>query len=155
MFNTQHSFVLIDVSGHPIGSHRQRSRIQKKAVQFSCTSRRNPEIAQLTACSRVFLEKLPVSQLVKQFPAFCAQRMFVAMFTAACHWSLSWARWSQSAVCHPTAVISARTLSCCLCLGLASDSFPTAHQNLTCMSSSQTPRPLHVSWFEDPNCAPL
>lgn len=65
---------VVVISYRPIGTtHRsllQRSRIRKKAVQFSCTLRGNPEITQLTACSRVFLQKLPVSQLFKQFPVF-------------------------------------------------------------------------------------
>jgi hypothetical protein len=48
-----------------------------------------------TPGSRVLLEKLIVTQLVKKFPAFYRTLSFVAMFTRAHHWSLSWARWIQ------------------------------------------------------------
>jgi len=39
--------------------------------------------------SRVLLEKLTVTQLVRKFPAFYAVRRFITMFTRARHWSLS------------------------------------------------------------------
>jgi hypothetical protein len=42
-----------------------------------------------TARSRVLLEKLTVSQLVKRFPAFYGSRTFIAAFTRARHVSLS------------------------------------------------------------------
>jgi hypothetical protein len=41
----------------------------------------------LTPWSRVLLEKLTVTQLVKKFPAFYGTPKFIAMFTRACHWS--------------------------------------------------------------------
>jgi len=43
----------------------------------------------LTIWSRVFLEKLTGSRLVKKFPAFYETRRFIAAFTAARHLSLS------------------------------------------------------------------
>jgi len=47
----------------------------------------------LTSCSRVLLEKLTCSQLVKKFPALCVTRRFITAFTRVRHLSLSWA-WS-------------------------------------------------------------
>jgi hypothetical protein len=38
----------------------------------------------LTPCSRVLLEKLTVSQLIKKFPASYGTRRFIADFTTAC-----------------------------------------------------------------------
>jgi hypothetical protein len=35
------------------------------------------------------LEKLPVVQLLKKFPAFYGNRKFITVFTRALHWSLS------------------------------------------------------------------
>ena len=43
----------------------------------------------LTQCSRVLLEKLTVSQLVKKFPAFYGTRTFITAFTSARLLSLS------------------------------------------------------------------
>jgi len=43
----------------------------------------------LTPCSKVLLEKLPGSQLVKEFPAFCGTPRFITALTGACHLSLS------------------------------------------------------------------
>jgi hypothetical protein len=49
-----------------------------------------------TAWSRVLLEKLTGSQLIKKFPAFCRTRRFITLFTSAWNLSLSWARLIQS-----------------------------------------------------------
>jgi len=46
----------------------------------------------LTPWSRIFLEKLTVSQLVKKFPAFYGSQRFINAFTRTCHLSLSWAK---------------------------------------------------------------
>jgi hypothetical protein len=43
----------------------------------------------LTPCSRVILEKLTGSQLVKKFPAFYGTRRFITAFTSARHLSLT------------------------------------------------------------------
>jgi len=45
----------------------------------------------LTLYSRVLLEKLTVTQLVKNFPAFHGTWRFITASTRASHWSLSWA----------------------------------------------------------------
>jgi hypothetical protein len=46
-------------------------------------------------------EKLPIMHLLKNFPAFYGTRRFIAVFTRAIHWSLSWARWIQFIPSHP------------------------------------------------------
>ena len=43
----------------------------------------------LTTCSRVLLEKLTGSQLVKNFPEFYGTRSFITAFKSARHLSLS------------------------------------------------------------------
>jgi hypothetical protein len=50
----------------------------------------------LTSWSRVLLDKLASSQLVKKFLAFYGSWRFITTFTGACHLSLSWARSFQS-----------------------------------------------------------
>jgi len=50
----------------------------------------------LTPCSRVLLEKLTGSQLVKKFPAFYQTRRFITTLTSACHLFLSSATSIQS-----------------------------------------------------------
>jgi len=55
----------------------------------------------LTPWSRVLLEKLNGSQLVKKFPAFYGTRRFITAFTSALHLSLSWASSIQSIPPHP------------------------------------------------------
>jgi hypothetical protein len=54
-----------------------------------------------TPWSRVLHVKLTVTQLIKKFPTFYGTRKFIAVFTWAHHWSLSWARWFQSTPSHP------------------------------------------------------
>jgi len=49
-----------------------------------------------THWSRVLIEKLTGSQLVKKFPAFCGTRRFITAFTSPRHLSLSRARSIQS-----------------------------------------------------------
>ena len=56
----------------------------------------------LTPRSRVLLEKLTSSRLVKKFPAFYGTRKFITAFTNDRHLSLSWARSIQSIPPHPT-----------------------------------------------------
>jgi hypothetical protein len=50
----------------------------------------------LTACSWVHLERSPVLQLLKNFPAFSGTQRFISTFTRALHLSLSWSRPSHS-----------------------------------------------------------
>jgi hypothetical protein len=56
----------------------------------------------LTLWSRVLLEKLTGSQLIKKFSAFYGTRRFITEFTSARHLSLSWASSIQSIPPHLT-----------------------------------------------------
>jgi hypothetical protein len=47
------------------------------------------------------LEKLPIVQPLKNFPAFHGTRRLITAFTRALHWSLSWARSSHFITSHP------------------------------------------------------
>ena len=78
----------------------------------------------LTPCSRVLLEKLTGTQLVKKFPAFYGTRRFITTFTSARHLSLSCAKSIQSVTPHPTSQRSILILSSLLHLGLPSGLFP-------------------------------
>ena len=71
-----------------------------------------------TPLSRVLIEKLTGSQLVKKFSAFYGTRRFITVFTSARHLSLSWASPIQSMPPHPTSWRSILLLSCHLRLGL-------------------------------------
>jgi hypothetical protein len=51
---------------------------------------------QVTPWSWTLLEKLIVTQLVKELPFFYGTRRFITAFSRARHWSLSWARWIKS-----------------------------------------------------------
>ena len=56
----------------------------------------------LTQWSRVLLEKLTGSKLVKKFPTFYRTWRFITTVTCTCHPSLSWASSIQSTPPHPT-----------------------------------------------------
>jgi hypothetical protein len=64
----------------------------------------------LTPWRRVLLEKLIGLQLVKKFPVFYWTRMFITVFTIACHLSLSWASPIQLLHPHRTSLRSILTL---------------------------------------------
>jgi hypothetical protein len=51
--------------------------------------------------SWALLQKLPIVQLLKNFPTFYRTRRFITVFTRALHWSLSRARSIQSIPSHP------------------------------------------------------
>jgi hypothetical protein len=59
---------------------------------------------QLSPWSRV-LEKIIVTQLVRNFPAIYGTWRFIAMFKRARHWSLSWARCIQSTPTQPVSSV--------------------------------------------------
>jgi len=55
----------------------------------------------LTSWSRVLLEKLTRSQLLKELPTFYGTGRFITAFTTACHLSLSSDKSIQSKPPHP------------------------------------------------------
>jgi hypothetical protein len=75
--------------------------------------------------SWALLEKLPIVQLLKNFPAFYETRRFIIAVTRTFHWSLSWARSIQSMPTHPTSLRSTLILSTYLRLGLPRGLFPS------------------------------
>ena len=79
----------------------------------------------LTPCSRVLIEKLIGSRLVKKFPAFYGTRTFITAFTGARQLSLSRAISIQSMHSHPTSWRFILILSSHLRLGLPSGLFPS------------------------------
>jgi len=91
----------------------------------------------LTPWSRVLLEKLTGSQLVKKFPAFYGTRRFITAFTSARHLPLSWGKPIQSIPSHPTSWRSILILSYHICLGLPSSCLPSGFLTKTLFS------PLH------------
>jgi hypothetical protein len=79
--------------------------------------------------SWALLEKPPIVQPLKNFPAFYGTRRFITVFTRTLQWSLSWARSTQSTPSHPISLRSILILSTHLRLGLPSgllhSGFPT------------------------------
>ena len=87
----------------------------------------------LTPWSRVLLEKLIGSQLVKKFPAFYGTGSIITAFTRARHLTLSWATPIQSILSHPTSWRSILILSFHLHLGLPSGSVPQVSPPKPCI----------------------
>ena len=84
-----------------------------------------------TPCSRVLLEKLTGSQLIKEFPAFYGTRRFITAATSARHLSLSCASSIKSMPPHPTSRRSILILTSHLRLGLPSCLFPSGFPTKT------------------------
>ena len=94
----------------------------------------------LTSCSRVLLEKLKVSHLVKKFPKFYGTQMFITAFTSACQLSLSWASSINSIPPHPTSWRFVLILSSHLRLCLPSDLLPSGFPTKTLYIRLSPPR---------------
>jgi len=86
----------------------------------------------LTAWSRVLLEKLLHSQLVKKFPAFCGTWKFITAHTRPTifHLSQFWAISIQSIF--PSTSWRSLLIFSHLCLGLVSGFFPTGFHTKPC-----------------------
>jgi hypothetical protein len=93
--------------------------------ELSLTKERSSTSGNLLTYLRswALLEKLPLVQPLKNFPAFYGTRRFITAFTRALHWSLSWARSSQSISSHPISLRSILILFNNLRLGLPSGLF--------------------------------
>jgi hypothetical protein len=73
-------------------TQRTADRVPCKCFNLSLTLTRS--------WSWALLEKPPIVQSLKNFPAFYGTRRFITVFTRALHWSLSWARSIQSIHIH-------------------------------------------------------
>ena len=108
-----------------------------------------------TPWSRVLLEKLTGSQLVKKFPAFHGIRRFITAFTTARHLSLSWAISIQSIPPHSSYWRSILILSSHLQLGLPNGLFPSGFPTKTLYTypphTCYMPRQSHSSRFYHTN----
>ena len=105
--------------------------------------------------SRVLLEKLTGSQLVKKFPAFYGTRRFITAVTSARHLSLSWASSIQSIPPHLTSWRSILILSSHLRLG-PMELFYVFHSwqhvvfykiHLNCIKATLTSKPVQRSGY--------
>ena len=104
----------------------------------------------LTPWSRVLLEKLTGSQLVKKFLAFYGTRSFIIAFTSARHQSLSWASSIQSKPPYRISWRSILTLSSHLRMGLPRGLFPSSIPTKTLYTPVLSPYMLHaplISFF--------
>jgi len=101
----------------------------------------------LTLWSRVLLEKLIGSQLVKKFPAFYGIWRFIMSFTGDCHLSLSSVRLIQSMTSHPTSWRSILILSSHLCLGHPTGLFPSSFPTKTLYSPPYMLHAPPISFF--------
>jgi len=79
----------------------------------------------LTPWSRVLLDKLTGSQIIKKFPTFYESRRFITVFTSARHLFLSWASSMQSIPSHLTSWRSTLIPYSHLRLGLPTGLFPS------------------------------
>ena len=144
--------VIFPLSPHlPLGNIPQRT-LDQKLQNFIYL-----HTSFLTPWSRVLLEKLTCSQLVKKFPAFYrTQRFIITAFTSARHLSLSWARSIQSMPTHPTSWRSILISSSHPRQGLPSGLFPSCFLTKTSyarplLQTCYMPRPSHSSLFDHPN----
>jgi hypothetical protein len=106
--------------------------------------------------SWALLEKPPIVQLLKNFPAFYGTRRSITVFTRALHWSLFWARSIQYIPTHPispryTLILSThlrhRLPSCLLSAG-----FPTNILHAFFFPHScYMPCPSHPPWLDHSN----
>jgi hypothetical protein len=101
------------------------------------------------------LEKLPIVQPLKNFPAFYGTRRFITALTRALHWSLSWAKSIQSPPSHPV-LRSILILSAHLRIGLPGGPFLLAFPSVSFKHSSSPhssymPCPSHPAWLDHSN----
>jgi hypothetical protein len=73
---------------------------------FTSHSALRTKMLNSTTLSLLLHKKLTIAQLFKQFATFCGTWGFITVFTRACHWSLSWARWILFTHHHPVSLRS-------------------------------------------------
>jgi len=95
-----------------------------KSFWYLCYNLNAGRYGWLTPCSRVFLEKVIVTQLVIKFHLLWTWK-FITMFTRAHHWPPSLAWWTWSTPCHPISLWYILISSFYLCIDLQSDLFPS------------------------------
>jgi hypothetical protein len=101
----------------------------------------------LTPWNIVLLEKIIVSQLVKNFPAFYGTRMFITAFTCASQQYLSWASSVQSMPPHSTSWRSDLNIIFPSTPGSSRFSFPQDSPPDSCIRLSFPPYELHAHLF--------
>jgi hypothetical protein len=110
-----------------------------------------PQTIMLITLSWAILEKPPIVQPLKNFPAFYENRRFITVFTKYLHWSLSWARLIQSIPTHPISLRSILTLSTHLRLRLPSGLFPSGfHTNIYMHSPIRATCPAQLTLLDLP-----
>jgi len=100
-------------------------------------------------------EKLTYPQLVTKFSAFCAARMFITLFTTACHLLLSGVWKIQLTASHRISWRCVLILHSYLCLRLRTSLSPSGFppkpcKRLSCPRTCHMFRPSHYSWFDNP-----
>ena len=98
----------------------------------------------LISWSKVHLEKLTGSQLVKKFPALYGTQRFITAFTSARNLSLSWASSIQSIPPHHTSWKYISILSSHLSLGFPNGLFPLGFPTKPCTHLPFPPYVLHA-----------
>ena len=98
----------------------------------------------LTPRSKVLLEKLTASQVVKKFLTFYGTRKFITAFTCAHHLSLSLDRSVQSMPTHPNSCTPILILSSHLRLCLPRGLFPSDFTTNTLYAPLLSPYVLHA-----------
>jgi hypothetical protein len=102
--------------------------------------------------SWALLEKLPILQLLKNFPAFYETRKFITVFTRALQRSLSWARPIQSILSHLSNINFSIVQTSTSWSSQWSPSFRLSHQYPTCIlprpHSFYIPGLSHPPWLD-------
>ena len=98
----------------------------------------------LTPRSRVLLEKLTGSQLVRKLPAFYGTRRFITACTSARHLSLYWGRSIQSILPNPTSCRSVLILFINYVWAFQVESFLQASPPKICTNLFYPPYVLHA-----------
>jgi hypothetical protein len=103
--------------------HQDLKKVTQNDSKFNFNTQRTQQnshncwVGWLTPCSRVLLEKLTVSHLVKEFPVFCRTQKFVTMFRRVCHISLCWTTYIRLTISHLISLWSVLIIPTYLWLG--------------------------------------